>query len=202
MTRRTLFLLMTGLSIFFGLAGIASHYSTIRLRWGGSAQQVELLLSNDRFIMTVANRLLVSGVVEWKTGNPRAEYPRWRPRREYMTSRLDLRWEPEKYADFVFFGRERGTLQQVKVHLHPSKPLRIEEVGTKGQYVTIDTRCYLWALFLGLWPAMYLAGFSRKRYQAKSRNDICPSCGYDLRGTPHLCPECGRIRENQEKPGD
>jgi hypothetical protein len=32
----------------------------------------------------------------------------------------------------------------------------------------------------------------RRRDRARRRVWACPACGYDLRGSPRLCPECGR----------
>ena len=34
--------------------------------------------------------------------------------------------------------------------------------------------------------------YSRRRLAARTRHGVCRSCGYDLRGTPGRCPECGQ----------
>jgi hypothetical protein len=44
----------------------------------------------------------------------------------------------------------------------------------------------------GLWPAWYvprLVGEHRRR--RREARGLCWRCGYDLRATPHRCPECG-----------
>ena len=38
-------------------------------------------------------------------------------------------------------------------------------------------------------PSLWLA--RRQRDLRRGREHLCPACGYDLRGTPDRCPECG-----------
>jgi hypothetical protein len=49
-----------------------------------------------------------------------------------------------------------------------------------------------WFLLLtfGLFPALWLI-----RYILRKRppSTTCPTCGYDMRATPHRCPECGAV---------
>ena len=47
------------------------------------------------------------------------------------------------------------------------------------------------ALLLGVLPGMLLLRSRRRR--VRLRENLSPSCGYDLRATPDRCPECGTI---------
>jgi hypothetical protein len=82
--------------------------------------------------------------------------------------------------------------------------------GFKSKYLILDfgsgslfienRRGKLWEINLGpmflltsilplTWAAFRYASW--KRFKARSRLGLCPICGYDLRGTPDRCPECG-----------
>lgn len=70
-------------------------------------------------------------------------------------------------------------------------------------------------LTLPVWPIAALlfvptiwAGFAATRRRARRRAGRCQSCGYDLRASPHRCPECGLTStissrlDNRSQPSD
>jgi hypothetical protein len=66
----------------------------------------------------------------------------------------------------------------------------------QGYAILVDAR----ALFLLMGPFLAIVGIAyfghsvrRRRGEHRRRNSLCPFCGYDLRGSPGRCPECGAV---------
>jgi hypothetical protein len=59
----------------------------------------------------------------------------------------------------------------------------------------IAFRCFLpiWYILPLLLIAPAWRGFSIWRHYRRRRANVCRKCGYDLRGSPQLCPECGTV---------
>jgi len=48
-----------------------------------------------------------------------------------------------------------------------------------------------WLLLLPTLPLPLIAIVRHRRRRRRETNNLCPTCGYDLRATPDRCPECG-----------
>lgn len=60
---------------------------------------------------------------------------------------------------------------------------------------SVSVRADVLAISLGLLPVVYLTRWILATTISKyrQRRGHCPACGYDLRGTPARCPECGTV---------
>jgi hypothetical protein len=58
-------------------------------------------------------------------------------------------------------------------------------------YTDIYVPHWFLLMLMALLPVLCL--LSRHRARRRSREGLCPSCGYDLRATPDRCPECGAV---------
>jgi len=56
--------------------------------------------------------------------------------------------------------------------------------------------CWMLALMAGAWPLGSLTLWLRRRRQRVP--GCCVKCGYDLRASPHRCPECGTMIQSAE----
>ena len=64
--------------------------------------------------------------------------------------------------------------------------------GTMGHHYVAAPIWFI-ALITAVLPAFWLTQFQRRRtLRRRAGENRCMSCGYDLRGTPDRCPECGR----------
>ncbi len=52
-----------------------------------------------------------------------------------------------------------------------------------------------WITIAALLFTTSITGFAtlRRRLRSSSAGTLCPNCRYDIRATPHRCPECGRV---------
>lgn len=88
-------------------------------------------------------------------------------------SRIDLRGQPLAWAGF-------GAVV-----------LRGANSAATYSRTSVAIPYWLVLFVTALLPGRTLARLARDRYRRAFRPGVCRSCGYDLRGTPERCPECG-----------
>jgi hypothetical protein len=108
-----------------------------------------------------------------------------------------------------FDGPRRSTPRWTYGRLTPAGLAYAESVAWRNEYQTtrhdvasvrtqsnrlartVSFPDWLPAGVFALLPLSHLARFVLRRN--RSTNNQCAACGYDLRATPHRCPECGTI---------
>jgi hypothetical protein len=60
-------------------------------------------------------------------------------------------------------------------------------------YLAAQAPCWSLGVLTAVLPALAIASGVRRRSRRGRAAGTCRICGYDLRGTPERCPECGAV---------
>ena len=111
--------------------------------------------------------------------NPRQPAPRdeWLYRQSPIPEQIRDMWQPSIWKHLGFEART-------------GDPLPSRFLGTSGGWLRVR-----WPLIVAMWGILPVLRIVREHRRKRAADRIlhgrCPRCGYDVRATPHACPECG-----------
>lgn len=103
-----------------------------------------------------------------------------------LRTRIEQPIDPRDSAAVAAFYQRRVAAMQAERALFAA-----DRVLSGSNYWEWTFPAWLAALVLAAPPALWLAGWQRRR--RIRREGRCPNCGYDLRASGERCPECGRL---------
>ena len=110
-------------------------------------------------------------------------------------SLLAMRWLQPNYLFGLYGGEKRqewaggpNTLTKPTDFFFSTTPVLL---NTRGGYVRFPPIVLAVLSSIGLWVV-----HRRFLIQRRIRQGLCRACGYDLRMTPGVCPECGDYRQD------
>jgi hypothetical protein len=174
--------LLTLLSLFLWVAAAAlwvqSRAQTMQLHRSGETELFVRSEGGELSVMANTNSVAMppgTGQAEWKL-----VLPNFKP-----ISQAQRLQRPISFWNRVGFGFDKS---------------RYRPVGWKsGYWMIVSPYWFLLALATPLSARWLIRGLSSRRRRRLAASGRCTTCGYDLRGTPARCPECGSTPQPQAK---
>jgi len=152
-----------------------------------------------KWLRTVYPAILEQNPIGTRELVPRDQYPARRLTAEFHWFRTD-RWPRSTEMDHGKFGF--GYSFRRDITNNPDRPTNGGFFGGRPYLSETDLECVapLWLVLIlqSIAPALWLRSHWRKRRYA---HGLCAVCGYDLRGTPSRCPECGQVTAENPRAG-
>ena len=187
--RRKLFTLCSGVSLLLCVATTALWARTL---WGSDIVTIDhedLSSPFNRGFILISQPWGLKLQWHWETpgtsasaaeaGGDAVGRRRWVVRHDFGYPER-LMWEPDSRANRL--GFYWGTYR----HDRPHRVSRLLKIGVPHWFAVAG---------FGLLPAFWSVG--RYRRVRRMGRGLCTRCGYDLRGTPDRCPECGSLTVNR-----
>lgn len=126
------------------------------------------------YVSSIYGRILCAWGEDARRPAPRGE---WLYRQHPIPEQIRDMWQDSAW-------------KRLGIELRTGEPLNNLFLGTSGGWLRMR-----WPFIAAVWAVLPVARIVREQRRKRAADRIlhgrCPRCGYDVRATPHACPECG-----------